>query len=159
LGGGHDPYPFSPVQCQGMCGEEEEEDLILSERLPVRDGDWVLRIPVRIRLTWVVTQRFYYTNFSLREIKLGMFLGIREGNWRVYRNSANSVLAHKWKLLYLIQSRHSIVPTTKISCKQKKCWVADCRDILVLLSRLPIPGSNTFYPSPEKKEKRSAGGQ
>jgi hypothetical protein len=80
LGGGHDPYPFSPVQCQGMCGEEEEEDLILSERLPVRDGDWVLRIPVRIRLTWVVTQRFYYTNFSLREIKLGMFLGIREGN-------------------------------------------------------------------------------
>jgi hypothetical protein len=29
-----------------VCGEEEEEeeDLILSERLPVRDGDWVLRI-------------------------------------------------------------------------------------------------------------------
>ncbi len=43
LGDGHDPYPFSPVLCQGMCGEEEE-DLILSERLPVRDGDWVLRI-------------------------------------------------------------------------------------------------------------------
>jgi len=44
LGDGHDPYPFSPVLCQGMCGEEEEEDLILSERLPVRDGHWVLRI-------------------------------------------------------------------------------------------------------------------
>lgn len=62
LGDGHDSYPFSPVQCQGMCGEEEEEDLILSETIPVRDEDWVLRISVRIRLMWVVMQRFYHTN-------------------------------------------------------------------------------------------------
>jgi hypothetical protein len=38
--------------------------------------------------------------------------------------------------------------------------VADCRDILLLLSRFrfrdPI---NTFHPSPEKKEKRSGGAQ
>jgi hypothetical protein len=45
-----------------MCGEEEEEDLILSETIPVRDEDWVLRISVRIRLMWVVMQRFYHTN-------------------------------------------------------------------------------------------------
>ncbi len=40
---------------------------------------------------------FYSTNFSLREIKLGMFLGIREGKSVCIGNSANSVLAHKWK--------------------------------------------------------------
>ncbi len=64
LGDGHDPYPFSPVQCQGMCGEEEEEeDLIFSERLPVRDGDWVLRIAVQIGLMWVVMQKNLLNKF------------------------------------------------------------------------------------------------
>jgi hypothetical protein len=47
-----------------MCGEEEEEeDLIFSERLPVRDGDWVLRIAVQIGLMWVVMQKNLLNKF------------------------------------------------------------------------------------------------